>query len=348
MTSSLGDRELRRLVGAYQDSSAGRSMFQAATTLGAFFVVWAAMYALTDISSWLALAMAPLAAGLLVRIFIIQHDCGHGAFFRSRSLNDGLGFLCSLLTLTPYAAWRRQHAGHHGVWNNLDARQRGADIYSSCLTLDEYLALPRRQRLWFRLSRSPLVANVLVPPFVFALLYRFPFDLPRHWRRERIAVYATNLALVIVFAAAGWLLGFERVAIVHLPIIALGSIVGVWLFTVQHRSEGTVWARRDDWSGVSASLHGSNHLRLPCVLQWFTGNIGLHHVHHLNPRIPNYRLQRCHESVEALHGVPSMSLRGAFRAMRYVLWDEARQRMITLHDAERLRDRALEPGALHG
>lgn len=332
----LDHRDLRRRVASFQAPVPRSSLFQAITTIGGYLAVCAAMYAVVGYSWWFALALAPLAAGLLVRTFIIQHDCGHGAFFRSRRLNDALGAVCGLFTLAPYGSWRRQHAGHHGIWNNLDKRNSGADIYSSCLTVDEYRALSPWRRRFYRITRNPVVANLIVPPLVFLFLFRVPFDMPAEgWRRERRGVYLTNLSLVALVVGAGFLLGFEHVAMVQLPITVLASIAGVWLFTVQHRSDHTIWARQKDWNVVTASLAGSSYLRLPRVLQWFTGNIGLHHVHHLNPRIPNYRLQQCHDSVDAVRDVPVMNIRSAFRAMFYVLWDERAQRMVTFRGAAR-------------
>ena len=321
-------RDLRRQVAAFQAPSARASVLQIFTTVGAYLAVCAVTYVLAGISLWLALPLAPLAAALLVRVFIVQHDCGHGSFFRSRRANDALGFLCSVLTLTPYLSWRRQHAGHHGIWNDLDRRNSGADIYSSCLTVEEYEALGPWQRRWYRITRHPVFANLILPPFVFLVLYRLPFDMPKHWKAERRAVYLTDLALVALFGGLGFVFGFAQVAAIHLPIMVIASIVGVWLFTVQHRSGHTVWARHDEWNAEKASLEGSTHLCLPRPLRWFTGNIGLHHVHHLNPKVPNYRLQECHDSVPALRSVPEMGLRSAFRAMFFVLWDERRQRMV--------------------
>lgn len=322
-----------RRVAPFQKPVLRKSIVQSLISIGGFLAVCAAMHATVGISSWIPLALAPLAAGFLVRTFIIQHDCGHGAFFRSRRLNDALGSACSLFTLAPYASWRRQHAGHHGVWNNLDRRNSGADIYSSCLTVEEYRMLSPWRRRWYRLTRSVFVANVILPPLIFIVLYRLPFDMPAGWRRERIAVYLTNLALAALIGGIGLAVGFGRLAQVQLPVMALASIIGVWLFTVQHRSDHTVWARQDRWNPLTASLEGSTYLRLSPVLQWFTGNIGLHHVHHLNPRIPNYRLQQCHDAVGDLCDVPVMTLRAAFRAMFYVLWDERRQRMVTFRTA---------------
>ncbi len=335
-TASIHDtasHDLKRRVARFQTPVLHRSLAQTLTSIGGYLAVCAAMYATAGISYWIALALAPFAAGFLVQTFIIQHDCGHGAFFRSRRLNDTLGLVCSLLTLAPYPSWRRQHAGHHGVWNNLDRRNIGADIYSSCLTVDEYRSLSPWHRRWYRLSRSPIIANVIVPPLVFLVLYRLPFDMPAGWRRERLTVYLTDLALVALIGGVGLVVGFGRVAEVQLPIMVLASIVGVWLFTVQHRSDRTVWARQNEWNALTASLESSTYLRLSPMLQWFTGNIGLHHVHHLNPRIPNYRLQQCHDAVADLRDVPVMTLRSAFKAVFYVLWDERRQRMVTFRTA---------------
>lgn len=321
----------------FQTPIPSKSVLQAIIAFAGFLAICTAMYITFDKAWWLSLALAPLAADFLVRIFIIQHDCGHGSYFRKRRANDALGFACSLVTLAPYASWRRQHAGHHRIWNDLDYRQTGADIYSSCLTVTEYSALSTSHRLWYRTTRNPLVANMLVPPFVFLGLYRFPFDSPRSWRHERRAIYATNAALIAIFCGLGLLLGFGEVAAVQLPITALAAIIGVWLFSVQHRGETVQWVRHESWDGVSASLQSATYLRLPAVLQWFTGNIGYHHVHHLNPRIPNYRLQECHDSIPALRDTPALTLRSGFRAMQLVLWDEESGRMATIREI-RLRE----------
>lgn len=308
---------------------------QIASSFGGFLVTCVAMYAAAGFSFWLALLLAPLASGFLVRIFIIQHDCGHGAFFGTRRSNDMLGIVCSLVTLAPYAAWKRQHAGHHGVWNNLDRRQSGLDIYSSCLTVAEYRALTPGAQWRHRLIRHPLVANFLLPPVVFLFLYRFPFDTPRSWRREKVAVYLTDLALLAMICGLGFTLGFDRVLAVQLPIMICAAIIGVWLFSVQHRFERTLWTRAGEWSAEKAALRGSSYLRLPNILRWFTGNIGFHHIHHLNPRIPNYRLAACQDANPALQDIPTLSFADALRAWRYSLWDEDSQRMVPFASAHR-------------
>lgn len=324
---------LRTLVTSFQAPDRRKSLSQIATSFGGFFAVCAAMYAGADVSYWIALALAPLAAGFLVRIFIIQHDCGHASFFRSRRLNDIMGFLCSVLTLAPYASWSRQHAGHHGVWNNLDRRQSGADIYSSCLTVAEYRAMGPWSRGLYRVMRHPIVSNIVLPPLIFAVLYRLPFDMPKSWRRERGAVQATNLTLIALLGGLGLLLGFGRVAAVQVPVMILASTIGVWLFSVQHRGGAARWFRGAEWNPTTAALEGSTYLRLPKVLQWFTGNIGFHHVHHLNAGVPNYRLEECHRNTAALQDVPQLSFWGGLQALGLVLWDEERGQMVTFRRA---------------
>jgi omega-6 fatty acid desaturase (delta-12 desaturase) len=316
-------------VAAFQHPILGRSLGQLATSLGGFFVTCAAMYLCLGISLWVSLPLSVLAAGFLVRIFIIQHDCGHGAFFRSQRANNMIGMLCSLMTLTPYAFWRRQHARHHGSWNNLDRRAAsGLDIYSSCMTVSEYRRLGRGQQWLYRFSRHPVVSHLILPPVVFLLLYRIAFDAAKGWNRERRAIHVTNLALVGLFGGLGLAIGFDRVLAVQLPIMVVASIIGVWLFSVQHRFERTLWVSDANWSFAEAALRGSSHLRLPRILQWFTGNIGFHHIHHLNPRIPNYRLEDCHRRIAGLQSAPILTLRTAITTLRYALWDDDLGRMV--------------------
>ncbi len=321
----------RALVAAlkqFQTPSFGRSAWQFGTTFAAYLAANVAMYFALHLSTWLALALAIPTGGLVVRMFIIQHDCGHGSFFKSRRLNDLLGRFCSAITFTPYAFWRRQHATHHASFNNLDRRDPGIDLYSTCATLKEFQALSRLKRLVYRSIRHPLVTQFLLPPFVFLLLYRFPFDAPSNWTKERRSVLVTNLALGAVLGTLALLLGFGAVALVQLPIIAVASIVGAWLFTVQHRFEEAQWERQSEWSLVGAAMEGSSYLKLPRVLQWFTGNIGFHHVHHLSARVPNYRLQECHEARGELANVTTLTLRQALTAPYFALFDEDKGHMV--------------------
>ncbi|MBV8411524.1 MAG: fatty acid desaturase [Alphaproteobacteria bacterium] len=324
---------MRRAAAAFARPQPWRSVGQLFTAFGPFLVGCAVMYLLMPRCSWLALALAVPTGALLLRVFVIQHDCGHGSFFSSRRANRIVGWLCSLCTFTPYRNWARQHAQHHARWNDLDRRQGGADIYSACLTVREYRALPRRRRLIYRLARHPAIAHLLLPPFIFLLLYRVPFDTPRAWAAERRSVHFTNAALVSLFAGLVLLLGWQPVLLVHLPVMIVASILGVWLFALQHRFETARWATGDDWRFVEASLAGSSWLRLPRSLHWLTGNIGYHHIHHLDPRVPNYRLRSAHDAVGALNAVPPLSVRGGLAAIVLTLWDEERGRLVRFRDA---------------
>ena len=329
------DSDLRHAVRPFARPETWRSVLQLATSFGPFLAGCAAMYLVMPVSPWLALALALPTGALMVRVFIVQHDCGHGSFFASRRANTIVGRLCSLCTFTPYLNWGRQHRQHHASWNNLDRSDGGSDIYSSCLTVSAYLALPTGRRRLHRLVRHPLVANVLLPPLVFLLLYRVPFDTPRAWRNERRSVHLTNVALVLLFGALVALFGWRDVLLVHGPVIAVASILGVWLFTLQHRFDGARWSGRGDWRFVDAALDGSSWFDLPRALRWLTGNIGFHHVHHLDQHVPNYRLADAHAAVQDLRPVPRLGLRAGLGAPRLALWDETAGRLVSFRDARR-------------
>jgi len=332
----LERRALMAAIAPFQAPSLRRSLWQFGSTFVAFVAVNAAMYASLHVSVWLTLALAIPAGGLTVRLFIVQHDCGHGSFFRSRRANDLLGRFCSVMTFTPYAFWRRQHANHHACFNNLDRRDTGIDLYSTCATLREYQALPPARRLLYRAVRHPIVTQLLLPPIVFLILYRVPFDSPADWKRERASVYLTNFAIACVLGGMMLAFGAWPVVLVQLPTMMVASIVGVWLFSVQHRFEEAHWARQETWNPVQASLEGSSYLKLPRVLQWFTGNIGFHHIHHLSARMPNYRLQECHEARPELGTVTTLTLWEALLAPCYALWDEEKGRMVRFSQGDRL------------
>jgi omega-6 fatty acid desaturase (delta-12 desaturase) len=334
--STIEQRTLRAILSDHQAPVFWRSMAQIATTFLPFFGLMAGMYALRGVSVWLTLALGIPAAGLIVRIFIIQHDCGHGAFFRNRAANEWLGRFCGLITMTPFANWRRHHANHHAVWNNLDKRSVGADIYSNCLTVSEFQAMSLSRRWWHRGVRHPLIAQLLLPPVVFVLLYRFPFDTPAAWRREWLSVIWTDVGLVCVFTTLVVLLGVGPVALVQLPTMALAAIIGAWIFSVQHRFEHSVWSRQQNWTATGAALHGSSYLRLPRVLQWFSSNIGFHHIHHLMPRVPNYRLEACHDALtKVVASTPPLTLLKALQGSGFALWDEELSRMVRFSDLRR-------------
>ena len=272
-----------------------------------------------------AIVPAVFTAGIFVRLFIIQHDCGHGSFFRSKKMNDFLGRCISVLTLTPYTYWLKAHAIHHGSTGNLDHRGVG-DIFT--LTIEEYRALSLFERFRYRLYRHPLVLFGVAPAFLFLVLQRLPGYKHPLLKKYEKSVLWSNLVVGLVFGAAMIMLGWQLVLAVYIPVIALAASAGVWLFYVQHQYENAWWVRGDDWNHVDAALRGSSFYKLPKVLQWFTGNIGFHHVHHLHPGIPNYRLEDCHLNIEELQKSPTISLWESFKLVHLTLWDERAQRMV--------------------
>lgn len=332
---SGSDAEVRQAAAAFAQPSRSKGALQLLTSFGPFVAACAAMYLVYPISPWLTLALAVPTGALLLRVFIVQHDCGHGSFFASRRANVIVGRLCSLITLTPFANWGRQHGLHHADWNNLDRTGGGVDIYSACLTVREYQALSPWRRFLYRVPRHPLLANVALPPLVFLLLYRVPFDTPASWVRERRSVYLTNLSLLALFGTLALLIGWRQVLLVHVAVVAVGSILGVWLFSLQHRFETARWTTKAEWNYIEAALAGSSWFRLPKVLHWLTGNIGFHHVHHLNPRVPNYRLARAHEAVMAMRPVKPLGFGRALASPCLTLWDEASGRLVRFRDARK-------------
>jgi omega-6 fatty acid desaturase (delta-12 desaturase) len=313
----------------YQSPILAHSVWQVVSTFSLYIACIVAMYAGLHVSIWLTLGLTIPASGLIVRIFMLQHDCGHRSLFRSSRMNEVVGMLCSMITLTPFAYWRRLHARHHGNWNNLDGRGIPADFFSDCITVAEYGARSRTQRFLYRISHQPLLMNFLLPPLVFILLYRLPFDTPWSCRREHVSVLILNLALLGMFAGLVLVFGFKSVLIVQLPTLIMAAIIGIWLFSVQHRFEDAQWARDAGWTHAQASLEGTSYLMLPRLFQWFSGNIGLHHVHHLSPGIPNYRLQACHDECPAVTAsVTSLTFRQALNASTYTLWNETTHRMV--------------------
>jgi omega-6 fatty acid desaturase (delta-12 desaturase) len=329
----ISRKELRTAIAPFESSSAASSALQLATSAGLYIALCVLMYWSLHVSYLLTLLLALPAGAALVRTFIVQHDCGHGSFLGSPRANNIVGALCGVLTLAPFANWARQHAQHHANWNNLDRRDSGADIYSTCLTVDEYNARSPWQRFLYRLPRHPLIANIVLPPLVFLLLYRVPFDTPKSWTRERRSVWFTNAAILTCILMLGFWLGFGAVAMVQLPIVVVTTVVGFWLFSVQHRFEDGAWLRQPNWSFDAAAMKGSSHLALPRILHWATGNIGYHHIHHLSPRIPNYRLAACHRSNAILQPETSLSLGRALGAGNLTLWDEAKGKLVRFRDA---------------
>jgi len=287
---------------------------------------------LYGIGYWATLLLAVPAAGLLVRMFMIQHDCGHGSFFRSRWVNDLVGRVIGVFTLTPYDHWRSAHAHHHATSGNLDRRGIG-DI--DVLTVDEYQALSKWQRVRYRLYRNPLLFFGIGPTYLFVIKQRFPFRSRPEGGRSIASVVFTNLAIAAVFGLAMYLLGVADILMVQIPITLLASSIGVWLFFVQHQFAHTYWERQTEWSFQDASLHGSSYYDLPKVLRWFTADIGIHHVHHLCSKIPNYRLRECVDANPGLADVRKLTLWESLKCMRLTLWDEHAKRLIGFRDMRR-------------
>ncbi len=317
------------IVRPYWGPDPGRSLAQLAVSAAGFLVLWFAMLKSLAVGYWLTLILAVPTAGFLMRLFMIQHDCGHGSFFRSKTAASLVGFCIGVILLTPYGYWRKTHALHHAHSGDLDLRGFG-DV--DTLTVDEYLALPRWKRIWYRIYRSPWFLFGPGAYIHFLLKHRYPFDLPREWTREWASVWRTNVAIAVVVVLMGSWLGWQRFLLVQAPITLFASTLGVWLFYVQHQFENTYWHRHEDWDYFDAAVQGSSHLVLPKPLQWLTASIGLHHVHHLSARIPNYKLQQAHDENPELQEVTRLTLRDTIRCVSLTLWDEERRRLIRFRD----------------
>jgi len=322
----------REIVARYQTPSVRRAIWQLGSTLLLLVASVFLMYWSLRVSYWLTLLIALPAAGLWIRTFIIMHDCGHGSFLPSRTWNDVVGWVTGILTATPYAHWRREHAIHHATSGHLEQRGTG-DI--TTLTVREYLAAPWRRRLKYRLYRNPLVLLGLGPTFLF-VKHRWPTP-GMAGRREKINVHLTNLALAGMLAALSLLVGFRQVMLIWVPVALLSGTTGVLLFYVQHQFEDAYWRDGRGWDYATAAVTGSSYFRLPRVLQWFTGNIGFHHVHHLSPKIPNYELERCHRENPTFQQVTTLTIRESIRTLRLKLWDEETGRMVGFGHLRRLR-----------
>jgi omega-6 fatty acid desaturase (delta-12 desaturase) len=331
--AGLDARLLSRALAGYREPSTARSLIEILITVLPLVVLWLAMWAALHLGHvWLyALLLLP-AAGFLLRLFMIQHDCGHGSFFRSRRGNDWVGRVLGVLTLTAYDYWRRMHAAHHAGAGNLDRRGMG-DIKT--LTVAEYHALSVGGRLRYRLYRHPLVMFGLGPSYLFFVQNRLPSGMLQAGWQPWLSTMLTNAGIVVLAGAAIWLVGIGHFALLYVPVAVVAASVGVWLFYVQHQFEETVWAKGQDWNAQEAALHGSSHYDLPGILRWFTANIGVHHVHHLASRIPYYRLPQVMRDHPRLKEVSRLTLLESLGCVRLVLWDEARQRLISFPEMRR-------------
>lgn len=330
-----------RSLGRFREPDVGRSVAEIAVTVVPLVLLWGAMLAsLHFVGFWLTLILALPAAGFLVRLFMIQHDCGHDAFFRRRATNDWVGRVLGVFTLTPYDTWRRHHATHHATSGNLDGRGVG-DV--TTLTVAEYLARGRWGRLVYRLTRHPAMLLGLGPTYIFGLQHRLPVGLMRDGWRPWASTMATNLGIAALFGGLMALVGVGPFLMVHLPIVLLAATAGVWLFFVQHQFDETHWADGESWGHAEAALHGSSHYDLPGVLRWFTANIGVHHVHHLASRIPFYRLPEVLDCHPELRDVGRLTLWQSFGCLRLALWDESRRRLVSFREVRRLHHAAAAP-----
>ena len=335
----------KQVVARFQQPSAPRALWQLANSVVPYLGLWCLMYFSVQVSWWLTLPLAVLAAGFLVRIFIIFHDCGHGSFYASRFANDFWGFVTGLLTFTPYFHWRGEHAIHHGATGDLERRGVG-DIWT--MTVQEYIESSRWKRFSYRLARNPFVLFVLAPVVLFLVLQRFPRS--GATKVERHSVWWMNFAALVMGVAMSLVFGLVPYLVLQLVVLMVAGTAGIWLFYLQHQFEDAYWERSENWDYAAAALQGSSFFKLPRILQWFSGNIGFHHIHHLSPRIPNYNLERCHHSDPMFQEVKPMTLLGSLKSLGLRLWDESSKKLVGWRHVRQVRKAAREAarGAANG
>ncbi len=309
----------------YSKPSRRKSWWQLFNSLIPFIILWIAMVYSLQVSYWLTLLLSIFASGFMVRIFIIFHDCGHGSFFKSKRLNLWVGIFTGLFSFTPYHKWHRDHKIHHSTMGNLDKRGIG-DVKT--LTVEEYLKLSTWGKFIYRLYRNPIFLFGFAPFFLFVVLHRFTKKYMTF--RERIYIYLTNLTLATIIFLIIQVIGWKAFLMIQVPVIYISSMAGLWMFYVQHQFEEVIWTKSGEWDYKAMALQGSSYYKLPRVLQWFTGNIGFHHIHHLSPKIPNYNLEKCHVENKDFHVANQLTLFESFRTARLRLWSEKLQRMVTL------------------
>jgi omega-6 fatty acid desaturase (delta-12 desaturase) len=325
-------KRLRSVLVRFQKPSTARALWQFFNTVAPYVLLWVAMYHVKEVSILLALPLAMLAGALLVRVFIFFHDCGHGSFFKSHWANATFGFICGVLTFTPYYHWRWQHAIHHGTSGHLDKRGVG-DIWT--MTVQEYLESTRWKRLSYRFQRNPFVLFVLAPLYVFLIRQRF--SSAEASLRERQSVWLMNAALLLVAVVMSWLFGFWTYLLLQLTAWMVAGAAGIWLFYIQHQFEDAYWEREEHWDYTAAALKGSSYYKLPRPLQWLSGNIGFHHIHHLASNIPNYNLERCHRADPVFQQVKPITLFASFASLKFRLWDEPAKKLVSFARIRHLR-----------
>lgn len=313
----------KAIIAKYQKQSVARGIWQIVNTLVPYAGLWVMMYYAMNVSYWLLLPLILLAGGFLVRVFIIFHDCGHGSFFKSQKANHVLGSILGILEFTPYFQWRWEHSVHHSTSGNLDKRGIG-DVW--IMTVKEYLESSKWKKIAYRFIRNPIILFGFGPLGLFFIKHRF--STPKSPPRERRSVYWTNIGVLAMAVGMSSIFGWQAYLILQSSVMLVAGSLGIWLFYVQHQFEGVYWERSENWDYLTAALEGSSFYRLPKVLQWFSGNIGFHHIHHLGPRIPNYNLEKCHQSEEIFQKVPQITLWESLKAVNYRLYDEENQRFV--------------------
>jgi omega-6 fatty acid desaturase (delta-12 desaturase) len=334
LRNPLDAGRLVRALAAYRDPKPVRSVVEIVITAVPFFALSAMAWFAFNHGWWWGLTLTVPAAGFLVRLFMIQHDCGHGSLFKSRLTNDWIGRAIGVLTLTPYDYWRRTHAIHHGASGNLDRRGLGA---IEMMTVAEYARITPWRQFLYRLYRNPAVLFLLGPAYMFILQHRLPIGMMKQGWKPWLSAMATNAAIFGAAALTMWATGVGAFFAVYLPILLMASGAGVWLFFIQHQFETTSFSRDGDWNLQEAALHGSSHYDLPWLLRWFTANIGVHHVHHVNSRIPYYRLPEVLRDHPDLRAVSRVTLWQSVLCVRLALWDEASKRLISFREFSRMR-----------
>jgi len=319
-------RDWIQVLARYRTPSITRSIFELAVTLVPFAALWALAWISLSYSHWLALGLSLINGLFIVRLFAIQHDCGHASFFSNRKVSDWVGRALGVLTVTPYDVWRRTHSEHHSASGNLE-RQGMGDIHT--MTVTEYRALSKKQQFMYRLYRHPFVLFALGPAYLFILQNRLPLGLMTAGAKYWTSAMGTNVAIASVLGLIYYFGGWAPLVLIFLPSTVLAATIGVWLFYVQHQFEETHWDKEEEWDMHEAALEGSSHYDLPLVLQWFSANIGIHHVHHLYSRIPFYRLPQIIKDHPSLSENQRLTIRESLASVRLHLWDEAERRLIS-------------------
>jgi acyl-lipid omega-6 desaturase (Delta-12 desaturase) len=340
--STAAPRPWREIIAPYARPSGRHATTQLLNTGLPFLAIMAALFCGLDHGIWATLLLAVPAAAFVVRLFIIQHDCGHHSFFKSRRANDLLGRAIGVFTLTPYNFWRRSHALHHATSGNLDRRGIG-DV--TTLTVREYLSRPTWRRLVYRLYRHPLVMFGIGPAYQFFIRHRIPTGSPRRQRQNWVSILGTNALLAVVVAIVALTIGFRPLLLGYMPVMLIAASIGVWLFYVQHQFENTYWASDAEWRFDTAALEGCSYYDLPRVLHWVSGHIGLHHLHHLSSKIPNYRLRDCFEQNPEFRQAKRLSLLGSFGCARLAVWDEQERKLVPFRNLRRLTARSAPAAA---